>query len=106
MWHWKVILFLIAMYIAKEISYMPKLQVPDDRWELKQCKSIENGYEYNNFVYEKKGVKLGEPDVNCWYYCNFDNNCLIRLKQPRIYSYKVRIINAFIFFITMLIISF
>jgi hypothetical protein len=92
----KIIFTIISFYLCIQISELKYFQIPDSYWEKQKCNAIENGYEYENIVVDKEGIKNGDPSIDCWYTCNYGEKCLLKLEQPTIYNFFVRIISGMI----------
>jgi len=101
---WKIILAIISLSLCVLISESKMFQVPDHRYELKRCTAIENGYEYNNLILEKQGVKPGDPAVNCWFTDYYREKGILRPYPPKTYGFTVRILCAVIMAISMYLI--
>jgi len=92
----RIVLTIFSLYLCHLISLVDSLQVIDQLWEIKKCKPIMDGYEYNNIVIDKKGVKITDNIVSCWYSCSYMGECQLRLEEPKIYGMMVRFINFFV----------
>jgi len=68
--------FLLTIYLC-ELHYF---QVPDSFWEEKKCNAIENGYEYDDIIVRKEGIKNDDLSVKCWYTCSYGSQCLLRFQ--------------------------
>ena len=101
---WKIILSIISLSLCVIISESKMFQVPDHRFELQRCTAIEDGYEYNNIILEKQGVKLGDPAINCWFTDYYREKGILRTYQPKTYGFSVRILCAVIMAISMYLI--
>ncbi len=102
--YYKIVLVIFSIYLCHFISEAKYFQVPDNYWEAKKCKAIENGYEHNNIVIEKEGIQQGDAPIDCWHTCNYGEKCMIKLEQPTTYSFLVRIISGIILSITYYIV--
>lgn len=100
----KVIVLILSLYLCNIILETNFLQVPDKNWIKKMCQPLEDGYEYNNIVIDKKGVSSNSYPIDCWYNCHYFQNCQLSLDQPYIYSFISQVLIAFIVGINIFII--